>query len=60
MQKITLRVGSSSITIDQTSITLEAMMIKIHGELSVQIEGMTTQITGDAMLTLQGGVTMIG
>jgi len=35
-------------------------MIKIHGELSVQIEGMTTQITGDAMLTLQGGVTMIG
>src|SRR5262249_46247095 len=50
MQKITLRVGSSSITIDQTSITLQAMMIKIHGELSVQIQGLTTQVTGSATL----------
>jgi type VI secretion system secreted protein VgrG len=60
MQKITLRVGSSSITIDQTSITLQAMMINIKGDLSVQVEGTTTQITGSATLTLHGGVTMIG
>jgi len=52
MQKIELKVGQSKITIDQTSITLEAMMIKIHGTLM-------TDVKGDAMLTLKGGLTTI-
>jgi type VI secretion system secreted protein VgrG len=52
MQQIVLKVGQSKITIDQTSITLEAMMINIHGTLM-------TDVKGDAMLTLKGGVTMI-
>jgi len=52
MQQITLKVGQSKITIDQTSITLEAMTINIHGTLM-------TDIKADAMLTLKGGLTMI-
>lgn len=52
MQQIVLKVGQSQITIDQTSITLQAMMININGELS-------TDVKGGAMLTLEGGVTMI-
>jgi type VI secretion system secreted protein VgrG len=52
MQQIVLKVGQSKITIDQTSITLEAMMINVKGQL-------TTDVEGGAMLTLKGGLTMI-
>jgi type VI secretion system secreted protein VgrG len=52
MQQIVLKVGQSKITIDQTSITLEAMMINIHGTVM-------TDVKGDAILTLQGGLTTI-
>jgi type VI secretion system secreted protein VgrG len=60
MQTITLKVGMSSITIDQTSITLSAMNINIQGQLAVDIQGVTTTVVGSAMLTLSGGVLMIG
>jgi type VI secretion system secreted protein VgrG len=60
MQTITLKVGMSSITIDQTSITLSAMNINLQGQLAVDIQGVMTTVTGSAVLTLSGGVLMIG
>jgi type VI secretion system secreted protein VgrG len=60
MQSITLKVGQSSITIDQTGVTIKGMMISVEGQIQTQVKGMMTQINGDAMLTLKGGVTMIG
>jgi type VI secretion system secreted protein VgrG len=60
MQKITLKVGQSSITIDQTGITLKGMMISITGNVSTEVTGLMTTVKGDAMLTLKGGITMIG
>ena len=60
MQKITLKVGMSSITIDQMSITLSAMNIKIQGQLAVDIQGTMTTVTGSAVLTLGGGLLVIG
>jgi type VI secretion system secreted protein VgrG len=60
MQSITLKVGQSSITIDQTGITLSGMMITINGQVQTQISGAMTQVTGSAMLQLSGGITMIG
>jgi type VI secretion system secreted protein VgrG len=59
-QTITLQVGSSSIVIDQTSITLTAMTINITGTMEVNVDGLMTTIDGDAMLTLDGGIIMIG
>ena len=52
MQSITLTVGGNSITIDQSGITIEGMMITISGDTMTTVEG-------DAMLTLTGGITMI-
>ena len=52
MQKIELKVGQSSITIDQLGITLKGMMIKINGTIM-------TDIKAGALLTLKGPITMI-
>ena len=59
MQSIELTVGQSSIKIDQMSITLNAMMIKIQGQIQVQVQGVMVQVQGDAMVQIQGGITMI-
>ena len=60
MQTITLKVGQSSITIDQTGIKMKGMMISITGDISTEVTGLMTTVKGDAMLTLKGGITMIG
>lgn len=52
MQSITLKVGQSSIVIDQMGVTVKGMMIKVQGQ-------MMTQVSGEVMLTLKGGITMI-
>ena len=59
MQAIELKVGQSSVKIDQMGITIKGMMIKIEGQVQTQIKGLMTQVNGDAMLTLKGGITMI-
>jgi type VI secretion system secreted protein VgrG len=60
MQSITLKVGQSSVTIDQTGVTIKGMMISVEGQVQTQIKGVMTQVNGDAMLQLKGGITMIG
>jgi type VI secretion system secreted protein VgrG len=60
MQTITLKVGQSSIKIDQTGITMSGMMIKINGQIQTQVTGVMTQVQGSAMLQLSGGIVMLG
>jgi type VI secretion system secreted protein VgrG len=60
MQSITLKVGQSSVKIDQMGVTVSGMMIKIEGQVQTSVKGLMTDVTGDAMLTLKGGITMIG
>ena len=50
--KITLTVGSSSITIDPAGI-------KIVAAATAEMKSPMTTVKGDGMLTLKGGVTMI-
>jgi type VI secretion system secreted protein VgrG len=59
MQSITLKVGGSSITIDQMGVTIKGMMIQVTGDLSVDVGAPMTTVKADAMLTLKGGITMI-
>ncbi|MFC6640093.1 bacteriophage T4 gp5 trimerisation domain-containing protein [Sulfitobacter sediminilitoris] len=51
-QKITLKVGGSSIEITQTGV-------KIKGTTSVDVDAINTTVKGSAMLTLRGGLTKI-
>lgn len=59
LQQIELKVGSSSIKIDQMGVTIKGMMISIEGEIQTQVKGLMTQINGDAMLQAKGAITMI-
>jgi len=59
MTKISLTVGSNSVTIDQSGITLNGVMIKAQGQAMVQVQGPMVQVSADAMLMLKGGITMV-
>jgi type VI secretion system secreted protein VgrG len=52
MQSITLTVGGSSVTIDQSGVTIQGIMITVTGNA-------ITQVSGSGMLQLTGGITMI-
>jgi len=59
LQSITLKVGQSSVTLDQTGVTVKGMMISIAGQIQTEVKAVMTSVGGDAMLTLKGGITMI-
>jgi type VI secretion system secreted protein VgrG len=60
MQSIELKVGQSSLKVDQMGVTIKGMMIKIEGTMMTQVKGMMSQVNADAILTVKGGLTMIG
>lgn len=59
MQGIELKVGQSSIKVDQMGVTIKGMMVKIEGQVQTEVKGLMTQVNGDAMLMVKGGITMI-
>jgi type VI secretion system secreted protein VgrG len=52
MQSIELKVGQSSIKIDQMGVTIKGMMIKVDGQIM-------TEVKAGAILTAKGAITMI-
>jgi type VI secretion system secreted protein VgrG len=60
MQGIELKVGQSSVKIDQTGVTIKGMMIAIEGQIQTQVKGTMVQVNGQAMAQIQGGIVMIG
>jgi type VI secretion system secreted protein VgrG len=59
MQAIELKVGGSSVKIDQMGVTIKGMMIKIEGTVMLEARGLMTKVSGDAMMMLKGGIIMI-
>ena len=59
MQKITLKVGQSTITIDPLSVAIEATMITVKAKMQLSAEGLMTELKGNAMMTIKGGLVMI-
>ncbi len=59
MQSIELKVGQSSIKLDQMGVTIKGMMVTIEGQITTEVKGLMTTVKGDAMLTAKGGITMI-
>lgn len=59
MQSIELKVGQSSIKVDQAGVTIKGMSVKIEGQIQTEVKGLMTKVSGDAMLTVKGGITMI-
>ncbi|MFM8330725.1 MAG: type VI secretion system Vgr family protein [Candidatus Methylumidiphilus sp.] len=59
MQSIELKVGQSSIKIDQMGVTIKGMMISIEGQIKLDMKAVLTTVSADAILTVKGGLTMI-
>ena len=59
MTSIELKVGSNSIKMEQSGITIKGVMVKVQADSTLDAKGVKTSVTGDAMLTLKGGITMI-
>lgn len=60
MQAIELKVGASSIKIDQTGVSIKGMMVKIEGTMMTDVKGLMTKVDGSAMTMVKGAITMIG
>jgi type VI secretion system secreted protein VgrG len=60
MQSIELKVGQSSVKVDQMGVTIKGLMIHIEGQIQTQVKALMTQVTADAMLQMKGAITMIG
>jgi type VI secretion system secreted protein VgrG len=59
MQSIELKVGSNSIRIDQSGITITGLVVSISGDASVSVDAPMTSVSGDAMVTIKGGLVEI-
>jgi len=74
MQELSLKVGTSSIVLSPSGVTIKGLMVKaeamveaelkgimtkVEGTAMVQVKGTMAQINGDAMLMAKGGITMI-
>jgi type VI secretion system secreted protein VgrG len=59
MQSIELKVGQSSIKIDQMGVTIKGMMISVQAQVQCEVKATITQVSGDAMLMEKGGIVMI-
>ena len=59
MQSIELTVGSNSIRIDQTGVTINGLLISVNGTASVSIGAPMTSVSGDATVTISGGLVEI-
>jgi len=57
---ITLKVGSNSIAITASGVTINGLTVSVKGTTSTTVEGLTTTVKASATLTAQGAITMIG
>jgi type VI secretion system secreted protein VgrG len=56
---IELKVGSNSIKIEQSGITIKGIMVNIEGTASAEMKGKLTTVKADTILTVKGATTMI-
>jgi type VI secretion system secreted protein VgrG len=60
MKAIELKVGGNSIKIDMKGITIKGMMVKVQGDIKVDVASPMTSVKGDAMTKVEsGGVLLI-
>lgn len=58
-QTITLKVGSNSITINQSGITISATQISLSGSAKVQLSGPMVNVSGSGTVSIKGGLVNI-
>jgi type VI secretion system secreted protein VgrG len=59
MQSIELKVGQSSVKLDQMGVTIKGMMISIEGQITTNVKGLMTTVEGQAMTDVKGVMTTL-
>jgi type VI secretion system secreted protein VgrG len=59
MQKITLKVGQSTVVIDQSGVTVKGIMIKQEAQAMHQTKAPMVQVDGQGMVMVKGGIVML-
>ena len=59
MNSISLKVGSSSLLIDQTGITIKGMLITQEAQTTLTMKGLMVESNGSATNIVKGAVVMI-
>jgi len=59
MQSIELKVGQSSVKLDQMGVTIKGMMVKIEGTVMLETKGLMAKHEGSTMMIVKGAITMI-
>ncbi|HEY4031380.1 MAG TPA: type VI secretion system tip protein TssI/VgrG [Caulobacteraceae bacterium] len=59
MQKITLKVGTSTIELTPTGIDIKAMMINVQAQVQLSTKALLQQQNADALMQIKGAITMI-
>ena len=59
MQSIELTVGSNTVKIDTSGVSINGTMVKLAGSAMLDMKAPMTTLKGDGMLTLKGGIVMI-
>lgn len=59
MQSLTLKVGQSSITLDQAGVTIKGVMVKVEGQAMANVKAPLTQLDADGLLKATGGIMML-
>ncbi len=59
MQSIELKVGQSSVKLDQTGVTIKGMLITIQAQGICKVEAPLIQISASGLLQEKGGIVMI-
>jgi type VI secretion system secreted protein VgrG len=59
IQSIELKVGSSSIKLDPSGVTIKGLMITVDASVQGVFKSLMTQVEGSAMTQVKGGIVMI-
>jgi type VI secretion system secreted protein VgrG len=59
MQSIELKVGQSSVKLDQLGVTIKGMMISIEGQLTTDVKGMMTTVEGQITTDVKAMMTTV-
>ncbi|MGE4047686.1 MAG: type VI secretion system Vgr family protein [Acetobacteraceae bacterium] len=59
MQSLTLKVGQSSVTLDQSGVTIKGLMVKVEGQAMASLKGPLTELNADGMLKAAAGIMML-
>jgi type VI secretion system secreted protein VgrG len=59
MQSITLKVGSSTVTLDQSGVTIKGLTLQFEGTVMTTVKAPITQINASGMMKATAGIMML-